>query len=84
VPFPVATRVDPWLVPVIAELDGSYTVGELFDAVREAGMVPPRMTVDAFLGLVATLVERGYLELERHPLPQPHPRSGASPEARQC
>jgi methylase of polypeptide subunit release factors len=63
-PFPVATRLDSWLVPVIAEFNGSYTPAHLYETARSKALLPESMTRAEFVNLVAVLIERGYLEVD--------------------
>ena len=63
-PFPLATKVDPWIVPLMAELDGTRTPAELYTAARDSSMLPEWFALSDFLDLVATLIERGYVEVD--------------------
>lgn len=62
-PFPVATRIDPWIAPLIAELDGEKPLSELYRAAAESSMLPGGFALSDLLELVATLIERGYIEV---------------------
>ena len=64
VPFPIATRLDPWIVPVIAELNGSYTPAHLYETARSKSLLPEALTRADFIKLVALLIERGYLKVD--------------------
>jgi SAM-dependent methyltransferase len=63
-PFASATKIDGWVVPVIAELNGERTLTEVYDMAREASAVPESFGINDFAELAAMLIERGYLELE--------------------
>ncbi len=63
-PFETATRVDPWVVPLIAQLDGRRSVEDLHRMVQAAGEVPGSFGVTDFAKLTALLVERGCLVLD--------------------
>jgi SAM-dependent methyltransferase len=69
-PFPVLTRVDPWVVPVIAKFDGTFTPADLYDVARGASKLPESVGVTDFLNFVADLIERGYLQLDDRPFPE--------------
>jgi SAM-dependent methyltransferase len=62
-PFPVATKVDTWIVRLIAELDGEKLSSELYQAARDRSMLPDWFMLSDFLDLLATLIERGYVEV---------------------
>jgi hypothetical protein len=62
-PFAATTRVDAWVVPLIARFDGRQTAQETLEAAQVAGAVPPSFKTGDFLKLVALLVERGCLVL---------------------
>ncbi|HVG20391.1 MAG TPA: methyltransferase [Blastocatellia bacterium] len=64
VPFPIATRLDPWIVPVIAEFNGSYTPAHLYESASSNSLLPEALTRADFIDLVALLVERGYLDVD--------------------
>lgn len=63
-PFPAATKVDPWIVPLIAELDGKKQSAELYRVALDSLMIPAWFKLSDFLELLATLIERGYLEVD--------------------
>jgi methylase of polypeptide subunit release factors len=63
-PFPIATRLDPWIVPVIAEFNGSYTPAHLYEVARSKSLLPEAMTQMEFIDLIAILIGRGYLQLD--------------------
>lgn len=63
-PFPAATKVDPWIVPLIAELDGKKRSAELYSVALDRLMIPDWFKLSDFLELLATLIERGYLEVD--------------------
>ncbi|HEY0077389.1 MAG TPA: methyltransferase [Pyrinomonadaceae bacterium] len=63
-PFPVKTRVDYWILPLVASFDGTRTVSELYESARAAQAIPDTFELKDFVALVATLVERGYLSVD--------------------
>lgn len=63
-PFLTATRIDAWVVPLIAEFDGAQTPVEVYAKARANGAVPESFNVEDFMPLVAMLIERGYLALD--------------------
>lgn len=60
-PFATVTRVDPWIVPLIARFDGHQTTQEVHTTASATGEIPPSFGVADFAKLVALLVERGCL-----------------------
>jgi SAM-dependent methyltransferase len=59
--FVAALRPDPWVVPLVARLNGGKSVQEVFEAARSADELPAGFTVEAFLGLVQRMIELGLL-----------------------
>jgi hypothetical protein len=51
-------------VPLIARLEGTASVQEVFEAARTAGELPEGFTREAFMELIRKMVERGFLQLE--------------------
>jgi hypothetical protein len=62
-PFPAATRIDLWMMPVIANFNGERSVAEVYEMARDCSMLPPAFGPDDFTRLAADMIERGYLEL---------------------
>ena len=62
--FQAALRPDAWVVPLVARLEGSRSVQEVFEAARTANELPDGFKLEAFLDLVRKMIERGFLELE--------------------
>ena len=60
-PFATTTKVDGWVVPLIAGFDGTSTVKELHAAARVAEAIPETFGVTDFAKLIAMLIERGCL-----------------------
>jgi len=63
-PFVSVTKVDPWIVPLIAEFDGQRSTAELYQAARDVSALPESFSLGDFIGMVAILIERGYLEID--------------------
>lgn len=63
-PFPAATRVDGWVVPLLAGFDGASTVNEVYGTAKTNETLPDDFTLDDFLKLVTLSIERGYLRLD--------------------
>lgn len=66
-PFETTTNVDPWVVPLIAQLDGNRRLEELHHSARAAGEIPPGFGIGDFTKLTAMLIERGCLVLAKAP-----------------
>jgi methylase of polypeptide subunit release factors len=69
-PFSATTRFDdPWIIPLIAQFDGSRSLAELHASARVADEIPADFDLDNFSKLVLMLAERGYVTLPEWPLP---------------
>ena len=62
--FAFALRVDSWVVPLIAQLNGETTVAEVFDAAWAAGKLPKGFPLMALADLVRRMIEHGLLEVD--------------------
>ncbi len=62
-PFPVESEVDDFIVSLINRVDGESTGAAIYEAVRASGS-PEAFTSEHFIDLLATLVERGFVELD--------------------
>jgi len=56
-----ALRIDGWVVPLIARMDGRRTIQEIFEEARKDNELPATFTTEAFADLVRMLIERGFL-----------------------
>jgi hypothetical protein len=63
-PFVSVTKVDSWIVSLMAEFNGERSTAELYEAARAAAALPESFSLNDFVGLVTTLIERGYLEID--------------------
>lgn len=63
-PFLAETRVEPQMIQVLTECDGTRTVLQLFETAREARLLPEGFSLDGFLDFAKKMIERGYLEIE--------------------
>ena len=62
--FQAALRLDGWVVPLLARLEGKRSVAEIIEAARQADELPEGFTLDAFADLVAMMIERGFLDID--------------------
>ena len=62
--FQAALRPDAWIVPLVARLEGSRSVQEVYEAAALADELPEGFSLDAFLDLVQTMIERRFLEVD--------------------
>jgi SAM-dependent methyltransferase len=62
--FPYALRVDSWVVPLLAQLDGQRSLGEVFDSAWGEGRLPKGFPLMAFADLAKKMIEHGLLEVD--------------------
>ena len=62
--FDARLRPDAWVVPLLARLNGSRSVAEVFQQAAAADELPKGFTLEAFAGLVRSMVERGFFQVE--------------------
>jgi methylase of polypeptide subunit release factors len=62
--FQAALRLDGWVVPLLARLEGKRSVAEIIETARQANELPEGFTLGAFADLVKMMIERGYLEVD--------------------
>jgi SAM-dependent methyltransferase len=62
--FPFALRPDAWAVPLVARLEGTKSVREIFEAAGSADELPAGFTLEGFADLVRLMIERGLLEVD--------------------
>jgi SAM-dependent methyltransferase len=63
-PFASALRVDGWVAPLVAQMDGSATLDQVYTSARKGGKVPPDFELKDLIQLFANLIERGYLQAD--------------------
>jgi hypothetical protein len=68
-PFHSESKVDPEMVQVLLRCDGKTSLGELFQIARDASLIPGNLALLDFLKFGAKMIERGYLEVDRLPMP---------------
>jgi SAM-dependent methyltransferase len=59
-----ALRPDAWVVPLLARLNGNRSVQEVFESAQRADELPEGFRLLDFAGLVANMIERGFLRVE--------------------
>lgn len=62
--FPYALRVDSWVVPLVAQLNGQRSLGEIFNAAWGEGQLPKGFPLMAFADLARMMIEHGLLEVD--------------------
>jgi hypothetical protein len=62
-PFETTTKVDAWVVPLIAQFNGLRSVEDVHRTAQAAGEIPGNFAVNDFARLTAMLIERGCLLL---------------------
>jgi len=61
-PFAAMTRIDPWMFTLVARFDGQQTAAAIYESARSASQLPEGFGSEDFAGLVATMIERGYVD----------------------
>jgi len=62
-PLLAATKIEPWMLSIVAEFTGGRSAGEVHERSRQSGALPEGFGLADFAAMVAGMVERGYLEL---------------------
>lgn len=62
--FEAALRPDAWVVPLLARLNGNYSVQEVFASAQQAAELPDGFRLEDFTGLVGSMIERGFLQVD--------------------
>jgi hypothetical protein len=62
-PFIARGAVDGWMLPLVARLDGRTTSAEVYDKAKTEGTVPAGFELRTFTGMLARMIERGFLTL---------------------
>jgi hypothetical protein len=57
-------KPDPWIVPWLMRLDGTQSVADVYAAAHATGALPADFKLADFAGLVALMLERGFLDAE--------------------
>lgn len=59
-----ALRLDGWVVPLLARLEGKLSVAEMIQGARQTDELPQTFDDAAFLNLVRMMIERGFFEVD--------------------
>jgi SAM-dependent methyltransferase len=59
-----ALRLDAWVVPLVARLEGKRSVAEIFQEAHAASDLPQGFALDDFLGLVQGMIEHSFLQVD--------------------
>lgn len=62
--FPAALRLDGFVVPLVARLDGKKSVEEVFTTAQSADDLPQGFMLKDFAGLVRMMIEKGFLQVD--------------------
>lgn len=62
-PFAARGLVDGWMAPVFVRLDGQRSPKEIYDQAQADGELPEGFALEDFTGLIARMIERGFLML---------------------
>jgi SAM-dependent methyltransferase len=68
-PFPLDSKLQPWMCSMICRCDGTRTIAELHSVCRESGWIHPDTPVEEFAKLAGILIGGGFLEVEEARLP---------------
>jgi hypothetical protein len=63
-PFPTASRIDNWMLALLANLNGQVTPEAVYDAGRARLAIPDDFAFEDFAMLVTNMIERGVLEVD--------------------
>jgi len=63
-PFLSSTKIEAWMLPLVAEFAGGRKAKEVYASARKQGTVPEGFEAGDFAALVAAMIERGYLALD--------------------
>ncbi|MGH7462294.1 MAG: hypothetical protein ACREMA_14885, partial [Longimicrobiales bacterium] len=74
-PFVFELEASPGTVFLLGACDGTRTVSELYQEMKQIGAVPPHGTAEQFARLIALLMSGGVLEAENYPLPRTDARA---------
>ncbi len=61
-PIPATLRVDPGMVPVLGLLDGTRTAAGIHALALGRGLIPEEVPIEGWLGMVSSLMDRGFLQ----------------------
>lgn len=62
-PFPTASRIDPWMLPMLMKFDGRVAAEEVYFSARVDASLPEGFALSDFALLVTNMIERGCLEI---------------------
>jgi SAM-dependent methyltransferase len=62
-PFNAHGQVEGWMVPLFARFDGQRSPNEIYNQAKANGELPDGFALDDFVGLIARMIERGFLVL---------------------
>jgi len=77
-PFPQSGDVGLDVADFLGECDGTLTLEEQLNRLKERGVIPPHVPPAAFVGELRGLIEAGALEIDACPLPPPPPDSSGT------
>lgn len=63
-PLPTALRTDGFVVPLIARLNGQFSVRQVYDYAMQNNELPAGFPLDGYVGLVASMIEEGLLQVD--------------------
>jgi hypothetical protein len=65
--LPSRLNTEVWTIPLFSAFDGEHTVEQIFERMLKAERMPDVFTRTAFTSFVATLIERGFVEVDMPP-----------------
>lgn len=69
-PFPLDTKLQPWMCSLVCRCDGSHTIAKLHEICKESGWIQPDTPMEQFARLAGILISGGFLEIEQAKLPR--------------
>jgi len=63
-PLLAATKIEPWMLSIVAEFTGGRSAGEVHERSRQSGALPEGFGTGDFAAMVGAMIERGYLNID--------------------
>ncbi|MFB3815807.1 MAG: methyltransferase [Terriglobales bacterium] len=79
-PFNIEASLDPWMPTLLAACNGTLSINELCEVIRQTKNIPADTPPERFAALVAAFISRGFLYLDEFAPPRlrPAPKAAAA------